>query len=196
MLVRDVMSRPAITIRADASLKEATALLDARSLTALPVVDSQGRPVGVVSEADLIIDRVPRDTRLHMRPSATETHTLPPTTVGEVMSPHPMTVTEETDLAEATDLMTTTGVKSLPVLDRHGRVVGVVSRRDVIHVLARPDAEIAAELDDSFRRLGRDWLVEVADGLVTVTGPETAKESAMAVTLAETIAGVTGVVIR
>ena len=196
MLVRDVMSRPAVTVRADASLKEATTLLDARSLTTLPVVDSEGRVLGIVSEADLITGMVPRDTRLHMVPSATETHTLPPGSVGEVMNLHPMTVNEDTDLAEAADLMTTTGVKSLPVLDHRRHVVGVVSRRDVIHLLARPDSEIEAELDDLFRRLDRDWLVDVQDGIARVTGPEGEGEHAMATTLAESVAGVTGVTVR
>lgn len=196
MLVRDVMTRPALTVRADAPLKEATALLDARSITTLPVVDSRGRPVGIVSEADLISGMVPRDTRLHMAPSATEAHTLPAETVGEVMNPHPMTVDESTDLAEAAELLTSTGVKSLPVLDEHGRVVGVVSRRDIIRLLARPDAEIEAEVDDAFRQLGRDWLVDVSGGVVTVTGPVGEGECGLAATLAETVAGVTGVVVR
>ena len=196
MLVRDVMSRPAVTVRADASLKEATTLLDVRALTTLPVVDSEGRVLGIVSEADLISGMVPRDTRLHMVPGATETRTLPPGTVGEVMNLHPMTVHEDTDLADAADLMTTTGVKSLPVLNHRRHVVGVVSRRDVIHLLARPDTEIEAELDDLYRRLDRDWLVEVRDGIATVTGPETEGEHAMAATLAESVAGVTGVTVR
>ena len=196
MLVRDVMSRPAVTVRADASLKEATTLLDVRSLTTLPVVDSEGRVLGIVSEADLISGMVPRDTRLHMVPSATETRTLPPGTVGEVMNLHPMTVTEDTDLADAADLMTTTGVKSLPVLNHRRHVVGVVSRRDVIHLLARPDTEIEAELDDLYRRLDRDWLVEVRDGIAYVAGPEGEGEHAMAATLAESVAGVTGVTVR
>jgi len=196
MLVRDVMSRPAVTVRADASLKEATTLLDVRSLTTLPVVDSEGRVLGIVSEADLIAGMVPRDTRLHMVPGAIETHTMPPATVGEVMNLHPMTVNEDTDLAEAADLMTTTGVKSLPVLNHRRHVTGVVSRRDVIHLLARPDTEIEAELDDLYRRLDRDWLVEVRDGVATVTGPEGEGEHAMAATLAESVAGVTGVTVR
>ena len=196
MLVRDVMSRPAVTVRADASLKEATTLLDVRSLTTLPVVDSEGRVLGIVSEADLIAGMVPRDTRLHMVPVTTETHTLPPGSVGEVMNLHPMTVHEDTDLADAADLMTTTGVKSLPVLNHRRHVVGVVSRRDVIHLLARPDTEIEAELDDLYRRLDRDWLVEVRDGIATVTGPEGEGEHAMAATLAESVAGVTGVAVR
>lgn len=196
MLVRDAMTRPAVTVRIETPLKEATTLLDARSFTTLPVVDAQSRPVGIVSEADLIAGMVPRDTRLHMVPAATEAHSLPPASVGEVMNRHPITVSEETDLAEAADLMTSTGVKSLPVLDGHGRVVGVVSRRDIIHLLARPDREIEAELDDVFRRLDRDWLVDVTNGVVTVTGPVGDGEHAMAVTLAEAVAGVTAVTVR
>ena len=62
-------------------------------------------------------------------------------------------------------------------------------------MLARPDAEIEAEVDDAFRRLGRDWLVDVTGGVVTITGPVGAGEHGLATTLAETVAGVTAVVI-
>ena len=91
--------------------------------------------------------------------------------------------------------MTTTTVKSLPVVDGNRRVVGVVSRRDVVHVLSRPDAVLAAEADDVLRRLGLDWLVDVRDGVAAVDGPITDRECTMATSALAAIPGITGVTI-
>ena len=193
MLVRDAMSRPAYTVGPNATLKEAMTLLDERSVTSLPVVNAAGRILGIVSEADLIAEMVPPDTRLHMVPETEEARVMPAQSVVEVMNRHPVTVTVDTDLAEATDLMTSTAIKSLPVLDEHERVVGVVSRRDVVRLLARPDAVLEGEVDDLFRRMGKDWLVDVRDGVVTVTGPVDERERHLATTAAGTVPGVTGV---
>ena len=193
MLVRDAMSRPAYTVGPNATLKEAMTLLDERSVTSLPVVNAAGRILGIVSEADLIAEMVPPDTRLHMVPESEEAHVMPAQSVAEVMNRHPVTVSLDTDLAEATDLMTSTAIKSLPVLDEHQRVVGMVSRRDVVQLLARPDAVLEGEVDDLFRRMGKDWLVDVRDGVVTVTGPVDERERHLATTAAGTVPGVTGV---
>lgn len=196
MLVKDVMTTPAVTVRVDTSIKEALAILDEHRITALPVVAGHGRVIGVVSEADLIRDGVQPDFRAHLAYAPAEMHMLPPHTVGEVMNAHAVTVSPDSDLLDATDLMTTTTVKSLPVVDDDGRVVGVVSRRDVVHVLARPDDQLTAEADDLFRRLGLDWLVEVTDGVAAVSGPVTARESTMATAVLGAIPGITGVMVQ
>src|SRR5204863_76015 len=86
---------------------------------------------------------------------------LPPQSVGEVMNRHAVTVRPDSDLADAVDLLTSIGVKSLPVIDDHGTVVGVISRRDVVRILAKPDSQIEAETDDLFRRIGLEWSVVV-----------------------------------
>jgi CBS-domain-containing membrane protein len=195
MLVKDVMTSPATTVGPDTSIKEALTLLDEHAITALPVVTGDARIIGVVSEADLIRDGIQADFRQHLAFAPPETRTLPPHTVGEVMNAHPVTVSPDTDLLEATDLMTTTTVKSLPVVDDHQRVVGVVSRRDVVHVLARADDVLEAEADDVFRRLGLDWLVDVVDGIASVTGPATDRETTMATAVLSAVPGITGVTI-
>ena len=195
MQVRDVMTTPAITVRVETPIKAALALLDERGITALPVVAGNDHVVGVVSEADLIREALMPDARHHLRPAPEELRTLPAETVGEVMNARPITVAADDDLLEATELMTSTGVKSLPVLDGDGRVVGVVSRRDVVHVLARPDELLAAQLGDLFQRLGLDWLVDVRQGVATVTGPVTQHDSALAVAAASTIPGIAGAVV-
>ena len=196
MLVKDVMTRPAITVGLNTSIKEALALLDEHAITALPVVADHDHVVGVVSEADLIRDGIPPDIRRHLAYAPAELRTLPPHIVSEVMNAHPITVSPDGDLQDAIELMTTTAIKSLPVVDHNGRVVGVVSRRDVVHVLARPDHLLAAEADDLFRRLGLDWLVDVRDGVAFVSGPVIDHESALATSAVGTIPGITGVTIR
>lgn len=195
MLVRDVMTTPAITVGIDMSIKEALALLDEHAITALPVVGSDHRVVGVVSEADLIREGIQPDIGRHVAHAPAERQLPPAHAVGEVMSWHLVTVSPDADLSEAVELMTTTTVKSLPVVDEKDRVVGVVSRRDVVHVLARPDAVLEAEADDLLRRLGLDWLVDVLDGVATVTGPVTDHESAMATSALSVIPGITGVAV-
>jgi CBS domain-containing protein len=109
------------------------------------------------------------------------------------MNHRTVTVRADTDLATAADLMTDTGVKSLPVIDEHHRVVGMVSRRDIIHMLARRDTTIEAEVDAMFHELGVDWLAEAQDGVVMVTGPENAQDRALAETAAGTVPGVVAV---
>jgi CBS domain-containing protein len=115
-----------------------------------------------------------------------------PKRVDEVMNHHPITVAPDSDLAEAVEVMTSTAVKSLPVVE-HGRVVGVVSRRDVIHAVARPDTEIQAEIGELIHELGRDWLIDVRNGGVEVQGPQTDAEVRLATAVASTVHGVTHV---
>jgi CBS-domain-containing membrane protein len=190
MLVQEVMSAPAVTVGPSTSVKEALRLLDERSVTAMPVVDSRGRIVGVVSEADLIREAVRIDVRTRETPhEETFDH---PRRVEDVMSLFLLTVDAEADLTEAVDLMTTSAAKSLPVVDG-GRVVGVVSRSDVIHVLARSDQQIRAEVDDLLRTAGTDWEVEVLDGVVDVSGPIDDAQRRVAEAVAGSVTGVIAV---
>lgn len=127
MLVREVMTSPAVTVGPEESLRGAVELLDRLRITALPVVDRDGRPVGVVSEADLL--------REALGPAAQDT-------VADVMTGEVLTVSADADLVDAFAVMDRTAVKSLPVL-LHGRVVGILSRRDLVAALARGDLDPA-----------------------------------------------------
>jgi CBS domain-containing protein len=158
----------------------------------VPVVSGAGVLVGVLSEADVVRDALPPDVRTHLIPSG-NFQTQRAHDVADLMSHHPVTVGPDDDLAAAAVLMTDTAVKSLPVVNHDHRVVGVVSRRDIVRVLARSDQVISAELDELFRRLGTDWLVDVDAGDVTVTGPVGDAETAMAKSSAYSVAGVRSV---
>jgi len=185
MLVREVMSTPVITVGKDATVKEAIELLERHDIAAMPVLDAAGRLVGVVSEADVIREMVVPDPRAHEVPVRL-TRALFFTRVSDVMSTRPLTVTSDTELAKAADLMTSTVLKSLPVVD-YGRIVAS---------LARQDARIEAEADELFRQAEYDWLVEVNDGIATVDGPVSDAEQRLAETLVCTVPGVVGVHFR
>jgi CBS domain-containing protein len=196
MLVREVMTRVPLTVREDTPVKTALRLLDEHSITSLPVVHEDGRIVGVVSEADLVRDAVPHDGRTHLLPTEADASPLPMATcVVDVMTRHPLTVEGNVDLAVAVDLMTSTSVKSVPVVDGADRVVGMLSRRDVVHVLARRDYLISRELGALNASLGFDWIVDLHDGAVTIDGPLGDEERALARTVAATVPGVISVTI-
>lgn len=191
MLVREVMSTPAITVAVDASVRDALQLLDEHAITALPVVDKDGEFLGVVSEADLVREAVLPDGRTRMIPIQV-TRAAPARAVAEVMTRRALTVTSGSDLADAVDLMTSTVVKSLPVVD-HGQVVGMVSRKDVVHMLARRDDSIEREIEGLVRSQDATWRVEVIDGVVVIAGPAGEHERRVAEVLAGSVRGVVAV---
>ncbi|HZJ06184.1 MAG TPA: CBS domain-containing protein [Nocardioidaceae bacterium] len=190
VLIKDVMSSPAITITARMSVKDGLKLLDEHRVTSLPVTDQDGHILGIVSESDLLRDAVHPDPRAHM--FLDEQWQEPPHRVEDVMSTLSMTVSSDADLSDAVELMTSTAVKSLPVVD-DGRVVGVVSRSDVVHLLARSDDRIQGEIDDLLRSAGLDCEVEVEGGIVTLRNLDDAAQWRVAQVIAGSVAGVMSV---
>jgi CBS domain-containing protein len=193
MLVREVMTPHPVTVHPGTETKTALRLLDEHAVTSMAVVEEDSRIVGVVGEADLVREALPHDPRAHMIPPAEDPRPARPHTVGEVMNRHPVAVHCDTDLSDAVELMTSTAVKSLPVVDGRRRVVGMVSRRDVVHLLARDDERIEQQVDELYRAAGVDWLVRVDGGTVNVDGPDDRTSRAIAISLASTVAGVTDV---
>jgi CBS-domain-containing membrane protein len=190
MLVRDVMTHEPVSVVEETPVKVAIALLARHHITSMPVLTRSGQLCGVVSEADLIRDLVDADPRAHELPVDREWHDRP-RDVGDVMTPHAITVRPETELAVAVELITTTSVKSVPVVDGTGRPVGMLSRSDVVGVLARADTDLAREVDALLTSVGlHDWVVEVVDGSVTLSGPEHSPDAAVARVVAGTVPGV------
>jgi CBS domain-containing protein len=166
MLVGDVMTAPAVSIRGDASIEEAIRLLGTAGITALPVVDEDERVVGILSEADILREPLPRDPRAHLRPSeATEPQNG---LVGDVMTVDPLCVTARADCADVALTLADTGWKSLPVVD-HGQLVGMVSRSDILRSLAVTDEVVAGAVRSAFDAAGHpEWRATVRAGHVTV----------------------------
>ena len=191
MLVREVMSNEAITVPLGTTVKSALAVLASARITSVPVVSASGKLRGIVSEADLIRDGVSADARLHEIPREDvliDRHYY----VDDVMTTHVLTVGPDSDLAEAVELMTSTGVKSVPVVAASGKVLGVVSRSDVVHLLARADHDLERDVDAALASVGlRDWMVEVNDGTVELVPPARAVDDrGLARVVAGTVPGV------
>lgn len=191
MLIRDLMTTPAVTVTAETPISTALRLLDDRKITAMPVVDKSAVLTGIVSEADLVQDAALLNDRV---PSAAvrTTADTPPRRVADVMSYLVATVDADDDLEVAIDLMWSTMVKSVPVLDK-GRVVGMISRSDVVHLLAGRDDRICTEVRELLDAERPEWDLEVHDGVVTVTGPAGPHERKLAEVLVGTVRGVVAV---
>lgn len=157
--VGDLMTPTAVTVRPATAFKEIARLLQEFDITAMPVVDESGRPVGVVSEADLLRRRAVGGT-----PTAEDLMTSPA-----------VTARPEWSAVRAARVMQRHGVKRLPVVDADGRVIGVLSRSDLIRLFLRHDHAIQEEIvEDVLTRTlhiaPSSITVGVDDGLVTLSG--------------------------
>jgi CBS domain-containing protein len=170
VFVSDVMTAPALTVTPATSIKAAARLLRDRAVSAVPVVDDDGALVGMVSEIDLLRGSVIPDPAAHLFPVATSDE-APPTSVGDVMTPDVSVLLPHSDLYDAARTMRSSGIRSLPVVDA-GRVVGVVSRSDLLRVLARDDDEILQDVRAALAaELGphADVQAHVVAGVVSVS---------------------------
>ena len=193
MLVRDLMTASPVTVTRRTRAKAALSVMAEQGITALPVVTPRGVIDGIISEADLLRDRVAADRRRHEIPWQDSADDVP-RFVEEVMTPHALTIDADADVADAVEVFTTSAIKSLPVVDGSGLVTGIISRSDVVRALARADDELAAEVDDLLVRAGlRDWYVEARDGDLRITGSGPERQARLARALARTVAGVSGV---
>jgi acetoin utilization protein AcuB len=116
MLVKNRMSRPVVTVRQDADFQKALALMQEHRLRRLPVVDGEGRLVGIVVERDLLV------AAMRYLQSRVE--------VGDVMTRDVITVGPDTDLVDVARTMLARKIGGLPVVDE-GRLVGIVTESDI-----------------------------------------------------------------
>lgn len=204
--VGDVMTRDVATVTPQTSYREIVDRLVGRAVSAVPVVDPHGRVVGVVSEADLLhkVEAMgdPRDRRVILRIPRHDAAKAQGLTAADLMTMPPVTVWPETSVVAAARRLESRKVKRMPVVDDDGRLVGIVSRRDLLRMHTRPDAQIRADIVDGVlvRTLWIDPLsveVDVVDGVVTVTGKvESRSVARLLVELAGEVAGVVEVADR
>jgi CBS-domain-containing membrane protein len=178
--VRDVMTSEVVTVGEQASFKEVAATMAEHRVSALPVLDAEGRVAGIVSEADLLLKEEfaegPAPGRLLQgRRQRAERAKAAGTTAAELMTAPTVTVGPDATVTEAARLLHRHGIKRLPVFDPAGPLLGIVSRADLLKVFLRSDNEIAQEVrqDVLVRAM---WVspdsvtVQVDDGVVTLTG--------------------------
>lgn len=200
--VGDVMTADVVFVREDVGFKELVDLLAQRGISAVPVVDKADRVVGLVSEADLLHKVEFAGESMAARLFERRRHRVAREKAGgddagELMTSPAVTTTADATVVEAARLMEANQVKRLPVVDVEGRLVGIVSRRDLLKVFLQPDPAIRDEVVEQVLRktFGVEPSavdVKVSDGLVTVTGEVERKSSIP--TAVQLIRGVDGVV--
>ncbi|MGW1809742.1 CBS domain-containing protein [Streptomyces sp. NPDC002078] len=199
-IVSDVMTLTVAAVGPHAPFKEIVRLMQDWQVSALPVIEGEGRVVGVVSEADLLPTEELRDNpetgylRLRRPVDMAKAGAL---TAADLMSSPAVTVRANATLAEAARTMAREGVKRLPVVDEAGLLAGIVSRADLLKVFLRDDDAIAEEV----RRETVAYLlpppasaiqVDVHDGVVTLTGR--IRDTALVPVAARLVRAVEGVV--
>ncbi|SDN50595.1 BON domain-containing protein [Streptomyces sp. cf386] len=177
--VAELMTRDVVRARRDMPFKEIVRLLTENDVTAVPVVDDRDHPVGVVSEADLLrksADQADPSGRTPVpRLEAWERAKAEGSRAEELMSAPALCARPEWNVVEAARLMETHHVKRLPVVDEADRLLGIVSRGDLLRIFLRRDDAIRDEIaEDVLRRtMGLDTsevTVEVHEGHVGLRG--------------------------
>jgi len=190
------MDTRVVTVSPDASVKRAAAILAEQELTVLPVVDGD-RLVGVVGESDLLRGRICRDARALMHPDwPVAACPPPPAAVGAVMTRDVLVRGQNADVAELAELMLDHGVRMIPIVRAERQLIGVVTRRALLRLIARGDAAVARDIRRHLRMCGshRVWDVSVVDGMVTLAAEDTDEmERHVAGVVAGAIPGVVGV---
>lgn len=163
----------------DATFKQVVTSLADRHVGGAPVVDVDGRVVGVVSEGDLVAEQagVPPHGRHRFlarfdRDSGDEPD---PHKLRDVMTSTVITITADTTVRQAATLLARHGIKRMPVVDDERRPIGIVSRKDVLSVYLRTDADLAEDIRTTVLERAM-WMdprsidVDVSDGRVTFRG--------------------------
>ena len=153
--VQDVMTRDVASVSPDASYREVVDLLTDRGISAVPVVDAGGQVLGVVSEADLLhkVEAVgAQERRRIIRPSRRAMEKAHAATAGDLMTAPAVTVGPDATVSAAARRLESERVKRMPVVGEAGRLLGIVSRRDLLHMHTRPDRDIRADVVEQVLR--------------------------------------------
>jgi CBS domain-containing protein len=175
--VSDVMTTSVVTVDRITPYKEIARLLASHRISGLPVVKMGREVVGVVTEADLLNAQATIARSLRSGTRRTWWHPgrrHPALTAGDLMTSPAVSIGPDATVPAAARLMNMHHVRRLPVVDEKDRIVGIVSRRDLLSVFLRPDEEIAQDirklLDEILSAAPGDADVSVRNGVVTLTG--------------------------
>jgi CBS-domain-containing membrane protein len=181
--VQEIMTTRVIWVKKDATFREMAVALHEHRVSAFPVVDDDHKVIGVVSEADMLTKEALDDEPgvlagiLHRKDQAKARGV----TAGDLMTATVVAVRPDDTVEHAARLMYDRRVKRLPVTDADGRLVGIISRADVLSVFDRTDEAIRKEITDDvllgeFLTDPLIFSVTVKDGVVTLSGhPETSE---------------------
>ena len=201
MLVRELMSPAVHTFEPGTTLREAGAVLVAKGISGAPVCTADGKVIGVLSESDILFKEHGVDSErgrviawLSEAMAGDLLAKQSARTVGEAMTSPAITIRPGVNVAAAARMMTDRGVNRLPVVDDE-RLVGILTRADLVRAFSRPDDEIRRELEEIIQR--QLWIppeyvaVAVEDGHARVTGSvDTRTEAELVAAFASRVPGV------
>lgn len=199
--VGELMTRRVVSVQLDTPFKDIAQTLADNAVSAVPVLDSLGRPAGIVSEADLLRKAADRSDLSGRTPlphlEAWERARAEGSTAGELMSAPAVCAHPDWTVVEAARLMEVQNVKRLPVVDETEALLGIVSRSDLLRVFLRQDTaiqeEISREVVGRTARLGAAGVTaDVVQGQVALHG--SVDEALLIPVLVRMCAGVDGVV--
>jgi len=183
--VKDVMTTRVAAVRKNASFKGIATLLTRYRVSAFPVLDDDGKVIGVVSGADLLCKEA-LVAAMGGRPGRPGPHhddfaLAAAVSAGDLMTTPAVTIMPGEPVAGAARLMYNTAVKRLPVVSENGHLVGIIGRADVLSVYSRPDDVIGEEITKNvirheFLKGPGCFTVTVKDGIVTLEGPGTVQQ--------------------
>ncbi|WP_196217945.1 CBS domain-containing protein [Streptomyces blattellae] len=206
--VGEVMTGEVNAARRETPLKDVARLLDRHRISGLPVVDDDDKVVGVISGTDLIRRQAAQAVRTPgrrfrlsalRRKARRATAEARATTAGHLMSTPAITVHPEQRVADAARVMEQHHVERLPVVDEEDRLIGIVTRRDLLRVFLRSDEEIRQEVIDEVLTRAmclppHTVIVSVRDGVTTLEGRmEHRSDIPLVVQLVWKVDGVVGV---
>jgi CBS domain-containing protein len=200
--VDDVMTRSVASVREDMPYRDVVDLLIGRRISAVPVVTADGEVVGVVSETDLVhkIEAAGEQPRILPSPRRRGHRVKAAARIAaEAMTSPAVTVRPSLSLVAAARRMSDENVKRLPVVDEDGRLVGIVTRSDLLKVHLRTDAQIredvTAQITSTVPGLARSTVqVTLTGGAVRLSGRVKFRSTAAKLLrLAREVPGVVGV---
>jgi len=204
-LVKDVMTTQVVWVEHDTPFAAIAASLRQFRVSAFPVLDDAGQVIGVVSESDLLAKLALAGGEGRMPGMITgilrqhEMEKARGITAEDLMTSPAATVSPDDSVEHAARLMYVRRVKRLPVIDADNRLVGIVSRADVLSVYGRADVEIGEEIRNDIATCESPadaelFDVSVTDGVITLTGrPRTCEQGHDVVRRARHVQGVVAV---
>jgi len=178
--VSDVMTTSVVTVDRITPYQEIDRLLTEKRISGVPVLKMGREVAGVVTEADLLAAEDETNRRARMDSSVGRRRLLHKQqpyvslTAGTLMTAPAITIGPDATIPAAARLMNTHHIRRLPVVDEHGKLAGIVSRRDLLSVFLRPDADIMHDarqvLDEIPITDPKDVTVKVRHGVITLTG--------------------------
>ena len=178
--VSDVMTTSVVTVDRITPYQEIDRLLTEKRISGVPVLKMGREVAGVVTEADLLAAEDETNRRARMDSSVGRRRLLHKQqpyvslTAGTLMTAPAITIGPDATIPAAARLMNTHHIRRLPVVDEHGKLVGIVSRRDLLSVFLRPDADIIHDVRQVLNEIPitdpKDVRVKVRHGVITLTG--------------------------